>query len=560
MKDCRPGRTGDHGGPVQGPARHARQHGGRKFGSGPGQGQAGMSEGISAPFIRYPIGTSLMMAGILFVGLVAYPLLPVAPLPQVDFPTIQVAASLPGASPETMASSVAQPLERQFAQIPGIAQMTSTSYLGTAAVTIQFDLNRSIDAAANDVQAAINAAGGQLPKNLPSPPTYRKVNPADSPILLLSATSDTLPLTTVSDAVDAQLAQQISQISGVAQVIIGGQQKPAIRVQIDPGQARRQGPVAGGRAQRRSRSRRSTARRAISTATPAPTPSTPTTSCSIAKDWNDVIIAYRNGGPLRIKRHRPGGRRPGRRQAGGLGQRQARRVPGGVQAARRQRHRDRRQDQGDAAAAGRGDPAGDQDRRHQRPHPDHPRRGRGRAVHAAADHRAGGDGDLRLPAQLLGHRDPDRHGAAGAARRLRADVGVRLHARQPVADGADHRGRLRRRRRHRDAGKHHPLYRGRREADGRRLQGRPGNRLHHRLDQHLAGRGADPAAADGRHHRPAVPRIRGDAGDDDLRLDGGVADADADDGLALPARAQRDPARPVLPVERARLRRHAARL
>src|SRR2546429_5683758 len=195
-----------------------------------------MSGGISSPFIRYPIGTSLLMAGILFVGLVAYPLLPVAPLPQVDFPTIQVTANLPGASPETMASSVAQPLERQFAQIPGIAQMTSTSYLGTAAATIQFDLNRSIDGAANDVQGAINAAGGQLPKNLPSPPTYRKVNPADSPVLLLSATSDALPLTAVSDAVDAQLAQQISQISGVAQVIIGGPQKTSLPPPGDPPQ------------------------------------------------------------------------------------------------------------------------------------------------------------------------------------------------------------------------------------------------------------------------------------------------------------------------------------
>src|SRR5216117_339607 len=180
-----------------------------------------MSDGISAPFIRYPIGTSLMMAGILFVGVVAYPLLPVAPLPQVDFPTIQVSASLPGGSPETMASSVAQPLERQLAQIPGIAQMTSTSSLGSTAITLQFELNRSIDGAANDVQGAINAASGQLPKNLPSPPIYRKVNPADSPILILSATSDTLPLITVSDRTDAQLAQQISQISGVAQVIIG---------------------------------------------------------------------------------------------------------------------------------------------------------------------------------------------------------------------------------------------------------------------------------------------------------------------------------------------------
>src|SRR3954454_13922685 len=145
-----------------------------------------MNESISAPFIRYPIATSLLMTGILFIGLVAYPLLPVAPLPQVDFPTIQVSPSLPGASPETMASSVAQPLERQFAQIPGVAQMTSTSSLGSAAVTIQFDLNRSIDGAANDVQAAINGAGGQFPKTLPTPPTYRQVNPADSPMMLLS--------------------------------------------------------------------------------------------------------------------------------------------------------------------------------------------------------------------------------------------------------------------------------------------------------------------------------------------------------------------------------------
>src|SRR6202022_1580096 len=206
------------------------------------QGQAGMSGGIqagtkggiSAPFIRYPIGTSLMMAGILFVGLVAYPLLPVAPLPQVDFPTIQVTATLPGASPETMASSVAQPLERQFAQIPGIARMTSTSYLGPAAVTIQFDLNRNIDGAANDVQGAINAASGQLPKNLPSPPTYRKVNPADSPIMILSATSDTLPLTELDDQVETKIAQQISQLPGIGIVSIGGQQKPAIRVQVDP--------------------------------------------------------------------------------------------------------------------------------------------------------------------------------------------------------------------------------------------------------------------------------------------------------------------------------------
>jgi hydrophobic/amphiphilic exporter-1 (mainly G- bacteria), HAE1 family len=260
----------------------------------------GSGKGISAPFIRYPIGTSLLMAGILFVGLVAYPLLPVAPLPQVDFPTIQITATLPGASPETMATSVAQPLERQFAQIPGIAQMTSTSYLGTAAVTIQFDLNRNIDGAANDVQGAINAASGQLPKTLPSPPTYRKVNPADSPILLLSATSDTLPLTTVSDAVDAQLAQQISQISGVAQVIIGGQQKPSIRVQVDPAKL-----VAKGLSLEDVRNQ--------ITLTTVDSPKGNIDGDKRAytiyandqlldsKDWNDVIVAYRNGAPLRIR-------------------------------------------------------------------------------------------------------------------------------------------------------------------------------------------------------------------------------------------------------------------
>ena len=259
-----------------------------------------MNESISSPFIRYPIGTSLLMAGILFVGLVAYPLLPVAPLPQVDFPTIQVSASLPGGSPETMASSVAQPLERQLAQIPGIAQMTSTSSLGSTAVTIQFDLNRNIDGAANDVQGAINAASGQLPKNLPSPPTYRKVNPADSPILLLSATSDTLPLIKVSDAVDAQLGQQISQISGVAQVFIGGQQKPAIRVQVDPAKL-----VAKGLSLEDVRNQ------IALTTVDSPKGNIDGTKRAYtiyandqlleAPEWNDVIIAYRNGAPLRIR-------------------------------------------------------------------------------------------------------------------------------------------------------------------------------------------------------------------------------------------------------------------
>jgi HAE1 family hydrophobic/amphiphilic exporter-1 len=259
-----------------------------------------MTGGISDTFIRHPIATSLLMLGVLFVGIAVYPKLPVASLPQVDFPTIQVSASLPGASPETMASSVAQPLETQFAQIPGVAQMTSTSALGSTAITIQFDLDRNIDGAANDVQAAISAATGQLPKNLPGPPTYRKVNPADSPILLLGATSDTLPLTAVDDYIETKLAPQISQVPGVAQVSIGGQQKPAIRIQLDPAKL-----VAKGLSLEDVRIPLS----ATTVDNPKGSIQGRTRSFTIytndqltqSKDWNDVIVAYRDGAPLRVR-------------------------------------------------------------------------------------------------------------------------------------------------------------------------------------------------------------------------------------------------------------------
>src|ERR1700722_12332088 len=259
-----------------------------------------MEGGISAPFIRHPIATSLLMVGILFAGIVAYPRLPVAPLPQVDFPTIQVSAQLPGASPDTMASAVAQPLETQFAQISGIAQMTSISTLGSTVITIQFDLDRNIDGASNDVQAAINAAGGQLPKDLPTPPTYRKVNPADSPILLLAATSETLPLTEVDDIVETKLAQQISQISGGAQVLIGGQQKPAIRIQLEPAKL-----VAKGLSLEDVRAQLA----AATVDSPKGAIDGTTRSFTIyandqlthSKDWNDIIVAYRNGEALRLR-------------------------------------------------------------------------------------------------------------------------------------------------------------------------------------------------------------------------------------------------------------------
>src|SRR6184192_3283306 len=191
---------------------------------------------ISTPFIRRPVGTSLLSVAVLLAGALAYSKLPVAPLPEVEFPTISVGAGLPGASPETMASAVATPLERQFGRIAGVTQMTSSSGLGTTNVTLQFDLNRDINAAARDVEAAINAARSQLPADLPSQPNYRKVNPADSPILMLALTSDNIPPAQIYDAADSILAQKLAQVEGVGQVFTWGSARPAVRVEVNPNQ------------------------------------------------------------------------------------------------------------------------------------------------------------------------------------------------------------------------------------------------------------------------------------------------------------------------------------
>ena len=188
----------------------------------------------SEPFIRRPVATSLLAAAILLSGLVAYTQLPVAPLPRVDFPTISVSAGLPGASPETMASAVAAPLERRLGRIAGVNEITSQSSLGATSLTLQFALERDVEAAARDVQAAINAATGDLPPNMPTRPRYQKVNPSDAPVLILSLTSETLTLAQVYDAATSVLAQKISQVSGVGQVFVGGGQQPAVRVQVDP--------------------------------------------------------------------------------------------------------------------------------------------------------------------------------------------------------------------------------------------------------------------------------------------------------------------------------------
>jgi hydrophobe/amphiphile efflux-1 (HAE1) family protein len=189
---------------------------------------------ISEPFIKRPIATSLLTFGVLLAGAIAYRFLPVAPLPQVEFPTISVSASLPGASPATMASSVATPLEREFSRIAGVTEMTSTSMAGSTSITLQFDLNRDIDAAGRDVQAAINAAQGQLPANLPSRPYWRKINPADSPVMILAVRSDVLPISKLYDVSDSIIAQKLSQVEGVGQVNVGGGARPAVRIELNP--------------------------------------------------------------------------------------------------------------------------------------------------------------------------------------------------------------------------------------------------------------------------------------------------------------------------------------
>ncbi len=255
---------------------------------------------ISTPFIRRPVGTSLLMAAILLAGIAAYPLLPVAPLPQVDFPTIQVQVSYPGASPETMATAVAQPLERRFAQIAGVDQMTSVSVLGQTSITVQFDLNRNIDAAALDIQAKITASAGSLPRNLPNPPTFYKSNPSDSPILILAVQSDEMPLIDVNDYANNILAQQISQINGVAQVFISGQQNRAIRVQIDPSKLAAMGLTLE---DARATIANATANSPKGTIDGTQRSYTIYANDQITKpsDYNDLILAYRNGAPVRVR-------------------------------------------------------------------------------------------------------------------------------------------------------------------------------------------------------------------------------------------------------------------
>ncbi len=255
---------------------------------------------ISQPFIRRPIATSLLMLGILVFGIGAYGLLPVAALPNVDFPTIVVSVNYPGASPDTMASAVATPLEQQFAAIPSLSQMTSTSGIGSLSITLQFDLGRNIDAAATDVQQAINAASGLLPSDLPSPPTYRKTNPADRPVLIYAVHSDAMPIYRVDDYAYTILAQKLSTVPGVSEARIFGQQPYAAHVQINPGELATRGI---GFEDVRNALVATTLDRPKGTLEGEHQTYTLDTNDQLfnAAQFNNVIVAYRNGAPVRIK-------------------------------------------------------------------------------------------------------------------------------------------------------------------------------------------------------------------------------------------------------------------
>ena len=512
---------------------------------------------ISEPFIRRPVATTLLMTALAFVGLVSFPFLPVAPLPQVDFPTIQVTANFQGASAETMASSVAAPLERQFAQIPGVSQLTSLSALGATTIVIQFDLNRNIDSAGQDVQAAITVANKTLPREMTAPPSYKKVNPADSPIIMFSVRSETMPLTLVDDYADLFLAQQISQVPGVAQVSIFGDRTPAIRIQVDPAKLAASGVTLE---EIRSILVTSTSNAAKGTINTDKLSFTIAANDQIteADKFNDVILAYRNGAPIRVRDVGQAVPEEVDRTVAAYQNNQ----PGVILAVFKQPGAnvietvDQIKDQLPQLTA-RIPPAIEVKTILDRTTTIRASV-RGRGVHARAHHCPGGDGHPPVPAQFLGHPDPEHHRAAGAARVVRGHVPAQLQSRQPLADGADHRGRLRGRRCHRGGREYLPPHRARDPAVRGRDQGLARDRLHRAVDQRLADRGVHSAAAHGRDHRPPVPRIRLDRHGLDRGLGAGVAHARADAVLALhDARVGR--ARPHLPRDRGRLQRRCCR-
>ena len=489
--------------------------------------------GISEACIRRPVMTTLITASLIVFGAFAYRLLSVSALPAVDFPTISITATLPGASPETMAASVASPIERQLSTIAGISALTSTSALGTTTITVQFDLNRNIDGAALDVQTALTVAARRLPVEMTTPPFFRKVNPGDFPVLFVSLNSPTLPMSTVDEYGQTVLAQQISQLPGVAQVLVYGGQKFAVRVQADP--------VAAA-ARNISLEDIRTALTKANSNTPVGTIAgerqniTLSASAAISKaaDYRNVIVAYRNGAPVKleeianvidgVENTRIASFFNGNRSVVLAIQRQPDANTVAVVDSVKSRIPAYRSQIPAVHQHASADGSLDLD----------PRVGARRAGDPADRDRAGHPGDLPVPAHGFCHDHSGTRGADFADRDLRGDVRAQFLDQQHDAARAHAVGRIRRRRCDRDAGKHRAPHRGRDAAVRGRAQGRARNRLHHHLDHRLADRGVHPGAADGRHGGARVPRVCRHHRGRDHRVGLRLADADAD---ALRARA-----------------------
>ncbi len=420
---------------------------------------------IAGGFIRRPVMTTIVMVGILLFGVMAYRLLPVSDLPNVDFPTIQVSASLPGASPETMASAVATPLERQFSTIAGLDSMSSASALGSTQITLQFDLSRELDAAAQDVQAAIAKVTSQLPKDMPSPPTYQKVNPADQPILYLALTSPSLPLSTLDEYGETLMAQRISTVTGVAQVVVYGSQKYAVRIKLDP----------------KALATRGIGLDEVTAAVQNANVNLPTGTLygehrsftveangqlTAADQYLPVIVAYRDGAPVRIRDLGTAiDSVENDKTAAWFGNRKAiqrsivlaiQRQPGTntVEVSDRVKSLIPQLSRADAGVG--------HARGAVRPVRVDPRFGPGREVHASADALPGHPGHLPVPEESLRHRDPQPRAADVDHRDLLGDVPAGIQPGQPLPDGTHPLGGVRRRRRDRHAGEHRPAH-----GDGR---------------------------------------------------------------------------------------------
>ena len=489
---------------------------------------------ISAPFIQRPVATILVTIAIALGGALGYLSLPVSPLPQVDFPTIMVQAQLPGASPEVAATSLAEPLERHLGQIADVTELTSQSQTGQSRVILQFGLDRNIDGAAKDVQAAINAAQADLPTNLLSQPTYRKVNPADAPVLILTLTSKTLTRVQMYDAASTLLAQQLSQVSGVGQVFVSGSALPAVRVELDPLKLFHFGIGLEDVRSALSSADANAPKGAIDVGAHRWQIYT-TDQASRAADYRDQVIAYRNGDALRLRDVaevvdsaqdlRNLGLADGRpaviivvfRQPGAN-------IIKTVDAVRAEVPKLKAAMPADMDI----NFASDRSTTIRNSLAETQRTlivamllvvGRGVPVPAERPRRAG----PRRRRSRLGRRHVRRH------------VSDELFARQSFPDGFDHLHRLRGRRRHRGAGEYFaPHGRGHAPTPGG-AGWRARHRLHHRLHHLVADRRVHADPADGRPGRPAVPRIRHDAVDGHRHFHVHRADHDADDVRADPA-------------------------